>query len=146
MRILYVLMAVIQFSFAYHAVKTGRGCMWVTLIIVFPVIGCLAYYFLEVFPNSSEERILRRKMRAFAKSMSPDADLHKRAQELAINPSVDNRCKLAEELAGRRMFDDALRLYESCLEGQFAQDKMLLKRIEDTRAAKLAAMEQPLAA
>ena len=44
MRVLYVLMAVIQFSFAFHAVKTGRGCMWVTLIIVFPVIGCLAYY------------------------------------------------------------------------------------------------------
>ena len=68
-------MAVIQFSFAFHAVKTGRGCMWVTLIIVFPVIGCLAYYFLEVFPNSSEERILRRKMRAFAKTMSPDAEM-----------------------------------------------------------------------
>ena len=138
MRLLYVLMAVIQFSFAFHAVKTGRGCMWVTLIIVFPVIGCLAYYFLEVFPNSSEERILRRKMRAFAKTMSPDAEMQRRARELAINPSVENRCKLAEELAGRRMYDDALRLYESCLEGPYAKDKMLLKRVEDTRAARLA--------
>ena len=138
MRVLYVLMAVIQFSFAFHAVKTGRGCMWVTLIIVFPVIGCLAYYFLEVFPNSSEERILRRRMRALAKSMSPDAELQQRARELAINPSVENRCKLAEELAGRRMYDDALRLYESCLEGPYVSDKVLLKRVEETRAARMA--------
>ena len=87
MRVLYVLMALIQFSFAFHAVKTGRGCMWVTLIIVFPVIGCLAYYFLEVFPNSSEERTLRRRMRALAKTMSPDAELQQRARELAINPA-----------------------------------------------------------
>ena len=45
MRVLYVFLAIIQFSFAFHAVKTGRGAMWVTLIIVFPVVGCLAYYF-----------------------------------------------------------------------------------------------------
>jgi hypothetical protein len=138
MRLVYVLMAVIQFSFAFHAMKTGRGCGWITLILVFPVIGCLAYYFLEVFPNSSEERILRRKMRTLAKSMSPDAELQQRARDLAINPSVENRCKLAEELVGRRMYDDALRLYESCLEGPYATDKTLLKRVEDTRAARLA--------
>jgi hypothetical protein len=137
MRLVYVLMAVIQFSFAFHAMKTGRGCGWITLILVFPVIGCLAYYFLEVFPNSSEERILRRKMRTLAKSMSPDAELQQRARDLAINPSVENRCKLAEELVGRRMYDDALRLYESCLEGPYANDKVLLKRVEDTRAAML---------
>ena len=146
MRALYILMAIIQFSFAFHAVKTGRGCMWVTLIIVFPVVGCLAYYFLEVFPNSREERALRKRMRNFAKTMNPDAEMQQRAQDLAVNPSVENRCKLADELAGRRMFDDALRLYGSCLEGPYAEDKMILKRIETTRAAKIAAMEQPLAA
>ena len=140
MRALYVLMAVIQFSFAFHAVKTGRGAMWVTLIIVFPVIGCLAYYFLEVFPNSREERNLRRKMREFAKTMSPDAEMQQRARELAINPSVENRCRLAEELAARKLYDDALRLVESCLEGPYAKDKALLKRVEDLRAAKLAAI------
>ena len=36
------------------------------------------------------------------------------------------------------MYNDALRLHESCLEGPYAKDKMLLKRVEDTRAARLA--------
>jgi hypothetical protein len=31
-RALAILVAVIQFSFAYHAMKTGRGAMWVTII------------------------------------------------------------------------------------------------------------------
>ena len=59
MRILAVLMAVIPFSFAFHAVKTGRGAMWVTFILVFPVVGCIAYYFMEVFPGTREQRAER---------------------------------------------------------------------------------------
>ena len=145
-RVLYILLAVIQFAVALHAVKTGRGALWVTLIIVFPVAGCLAYYFLEVFPDSREERALRKRMRAFVKSMTPDAEMQKRAQDLAVNPSVENRCRLADELVSRRLFDDALRLYGSCLEGPYANDKVILKRVEDTRAAKLAATQEPMAA
>jgi hypothetical protein len=56
MRVLYVLLAVIQFSFAFHAMKTGRGAMMDHDHRRLPVIGCLAYYFLEVFPHSREER------------------------------------------------------------------------------------------
>jgi hypothetical protein len=33
-RVLAILMGIIQFSFAFHAVKTGKGAMWVTIIIV----------------------------------------------------------------------------------------------------------------
>ena len=55
MRLLYGLLAIIQFSFAFHALRTGRGGIWITVIIVFPVVGCLAYYFMEVFPHSCEQ-------------------------------------------------------------------------------------------
>ena len=126
MRLLYVLLAVIQFSFAFHAVKTGRGCMWVTIIMVFPVVGCLAYYFMEVFPHSREERAVRRKVRDIAKALTPDAGLKRRAEELAQTASVDNRLKLADECLERGMFDEAIRLYEGCLEGPHANDPALL--------------------
>ena len=56
MRLLTILLVVIQFTFAFHAVKTGRGAKWVFIIMLAPVVGCLAYYFLEVFPHSREER------------------------------------------------------------------------------------------
>lgn len=126
MRFLYVLLAIIQFSFAFHAVKTGRGAMWVTIIIVFPVAGPLAYYFMEVFPASREERALRRRVRDIAKALDPDGELQKRAAEVEQTASVENRAKLADECLERGMFDEAIRLYEGCLEGPHANDPAIL--------------------
>ena len=126
MRLLYVLMGLIQFSFAFHAVKSGKGCMWVTIIIVFPVLGCLAYYFLEVFPQSREDRALRRRLRDIAKAINPDGELKRRVEDLAQNGSVDNRLKLADECLERGVFEDAIRLYEGCLEGPYANDAAIL--------------------
>jgi hypothetical protein len=126
MRVLYVLLAIIQFSFAFHAVKTGRGAMWVTIIMVFPVVGCLAYYVMEVFPHSRDERALRKHVRDIAKALNPDGELKRRTEELAETASVDNRLKLADECLDRGMFDEAIRLYEGCLEGPHANDPTIL--------------------
>ena len=82
MRVLAILLAVIQFSFAFHALKTGRGRKWIMIIIIAPVIGCLAYYFMEVFPHSREERQLRRTIRDIARAINPDGELKRRAKTL----------------------------------------------------------------
>jgi hypothetical protein len=126
MRILAVLLAVIQFSFAFHAMKTGRGAMWITIIIVFPVVGCLAYYFMEVFPQSREHRAVRKHIRDIAKAMNPDGELQRRTEEVATTASVENRAALADECLEKGMFDEAIRLYEGCLEGPHANDPRIL--------------------
>ncbi len=125
-RILAVLMAIIQFSFAFHAVKSGKGAMWVTVILVFPVIGCLAYYFMEVFPGTREERAVRRHVHDIAKALNPDGELKRRSDEVATNASVDNRSRLADECLEKGMFEEAIRLYESCLEGPYKNDARIL--------------------
>ena len=125
MRILAVLMAVIQFSFAFHAMKTGRGAMWITIIIVFPVVGCIAYYFMEVFPNTREERAVRKHVRDIAKALNPDGELKRRAEELEQTASVENKSKLGDECLERGMFDEAIKLYEGCLQGPYRDDARL---------------------
>jgi hypothetical protein len=126
MRLLGILMVVIQFSFAFHAVKSGKGAMWVTIIIVFPVVGCLAYYFMEVFPGTREERKLRQHIHDISKALNPDGELKKRAEAVEVSASVDNRASLDDECLEKGMFDEAIRLYESCLEGPYANDSRLL--------------------
>ena len=126
MRIAAILLAVIQFSFAFHALRTGRGPRWIMIIILAPVIGCIAYYFIEVFPNSREDRQLRRAVRDIAKSLNPDGELKRRTEEAATNASVDNRAALADECLEKGMFDEAIRLYEGCLEGPHANDARIL--------------------
>jgi hypothetical protein len=119
-------LAVIQFSFAFHAMKTGRGGMWVTIIIVFPVVGCIAYYFMEVFPGTREQRAVRKHVRDIAKALNPDGELKRRSEELEQTASVENKSALGDECLERGMFDEAIKLYQSCLVGPHANDPAIL--------------------
>ena len=63
MPILAALALLIQLCFAYHALKTGRPYRWLFIIMGFPVMGCVLYYFIEVFPTSRESRRDRKSTR-----------------------------------------------------------------------------------
>jgi hypothetical protein len=126
LRALAILTAIIQFSFAFHALKTGREQKWIWIIILAPVVGCLAYYFMEVFPHSREERQLRRRIHDIAKALNPDGELKRRTEDAAATASVENRARLADECLEKGMFDEAIRLYEGCLEGPHANDARIL--------------------
>jgi len=125
-RALFILTAIIQFSFAFHALKTGRDQKWIWIIILAPVVGCLAYYFMEVFPHSREERQLRKRIHDIAKALNPDGELQRRTEEVTNTASVQNRADLADECLEKGMFDEAIRLYEGCLEGPHANDPRVL--------------------
>jgi hypothetical protein len=116
----------IQFCFAYHALKTGRPYWWLFVIMAFPVMGCVIYYFVEVFPGSREARRANRAARAIARALQPDAELKKRVEELEVCGSMDNRLALAAECLNHQMSAEAIRLYESCLEGPYAKDGAIL--------------------
>jgi hypothetical protein len=116
----------IQFCFAYHVLKTGRPYWWIFVIMAFPVMGCVIYYFVEVFPGSREHRSANRAARALARALEPDADLKKRAEELEICGSLDNKLALAAECVNHQMHAEAMRLYASCLNGAYASDGAIL--------------------
>jgi len=116
----------IQLCFAYHALKTGRPYWWVFIIMAFPVAGCVVYYFVEVFPNSREHRSANKAARALARALQPDADLKRRAEELELCGSVDNKLALAAECMNHQMYAEAASLYENCLSGAFAADGTIL--------------------
>jgi hypothetical protein len=94
--------------------------------MAFPVIGCTAYYFLEVFPGSREHLKAHRAARKIARVLQPDADLRRRAEELEICGSVDNKMALAQECINHQMYAEAEKLYESCLSGPFQKDGAIL--------------------
>ncbi|MBI3150108.1 MAG: tetratricopeptide repeat protein [Betaproteobacteria bacterium] len=126
MPVLAAVIILIQFLFAYHVLKTGRPYWWVFIIFAAPIMGSLIYYFVEVFPNSSEHRKAHKTARKIAQALNPDADLKRRAEELEICGSVDNRIALAEECMRHQMYPEAIKLLESCLTGAFAADGNIL--------------------
>jgi len=75
MPILGGIVLLIQLCFAYHALKTGRPYWWLFVIMAFPVVGCILYYFIEVFPTSRESRDAAKAVRAISRALNPDKEL-----------------------------------------------------------------------
>ena len=112
----------IQLCFAYHALKTGRAYWWLFVIMGFPVMGCVLYYFVEVFPTSRESRSAEKAVRAIAKAFDPDKDLRAAVADVEACGSVENRVRLARECTENGMHEDAAALYRSCLTGVHETD------------------------
>src|SRR6267378_665239 len=69
MPIVGAIVLLIQFCFAYHALKAGRPYWWVFIIMGFPAMGCVIYYFVEAFPGSREQRRAAKAARAIARAL-----------------------------------------------------------------------------
>jgi hypothetical protein len=122
MPILAGLVFLIQLCFAYHALKTGRPYWWLFIIMGFPVMGCVLYYFLEVFPTSRESRRAEQAMRAVSRALNPDRTLNERIAELEACGSVDNRVALARTCMEHKKYFEAAALYRSCMTGMYEND------------------------
>src|SRR5262245_14009252 len=122
MPILGAVVLVFQICFAYHALKTGRPYWWLFVIMAAPVVGCILYYFIEVFPNTRESRKAEKAVQAIAKAFDPDKSLRENVANLEDCGSVDNRIALARSCMDRKMYREAAALYHSCLSGVHESD------------------------
>src|SRR5687767_15898104 len=122
MPILGAITLLIQLCFAYHALKTGRAYWWLFVIMGFPVLGCVLYSFVEVFPTSRESRKAEKAVRAIARALDPAKGLRERAADFEACGSVENRILLARECMEQRMYAEAAALYRSCLAGVHESD------------------------
>jgi len=122
MPVLGLVLLIIQLCFAYHALKTGRAYWWLFVIMGFPVVGCLLYYFIEVFPNSREARRAERAAQLIARSFDPDKSMRQHIANFEDCGSVDNRLHLAAACINRRMYRQAVELYRSSLTGVHEND------------------------
>lgn len=129
MPILGAVVLLIQLCFAYHALKTGRAYWWLFVIMAFPVIGCLLYYLVEVFPNTRESRKAEKAVQAIVKSFDPDRSLRERVANLEDCGSVENRLALARACMERALYADAAALYRSCLAGVHEHDPEIRLRL-----------------
>lgn len=126
MPLLGAIVLLIQFSFAFHVLRSGRPYWWMFVIMAFPVMGCVLYYFVEVFPQSRESRKADKAVRQIIRKLDPDKGLREKAAELEACGSVDNKLALARECTEHGMHAEAIRLYQSCLNGLYANDAHIL--------------------
>lgn len=122
MPLIIALTVIIQAFFIWHVFSTGRPYWWAFVILSFPVMGCVIYYFVEVFRGSREHRSANRTAHRIAQALNPEGELKKRVSELGLCGSIDNKLALAAECLRSGMPEDAAKLYQSCLSGPYAED------------------------
>ena len=120
------LLLIIETLFAVHAIKTGRGCGWVAIILMFPAIGCLVYLICEILPASGNGPLARRIAGRVTRDLDPARELRRRTHNLELADSVENRANLAEECISNGLYDEAIILYEAAATGLFCNDPKLL--------------------
>lgn len=126
MPVVIALTVLIQAFFIIHVFRSRRPYWWAFIILSAPVIGCVAYYFVEVFPGSREHRSADRFARDLVRSFDPTKELNRRLEALETSPTAANKVAAAEEYMQCGGFDKAAALYESALGGVHASDPDLL--------------------
>jgi len=119
---LIILTFIIQCCFIYHVFKTGRPAWWAYVILGAPVVGCIAYYFVEVFPGSREHLAANRATRDIARALNPDKDLKRCLEAVEIAPTVENKVALAQEWLRFGQAQEAIDLYRETRTGLHAND------------------------
>ena len=133
MDIASLLVLLAQIAVAVHAFRTGRPWWWLLVILFFPLLGALIYFLVEILPEMRASRAIRGFGSDVVKAVAPNAELHRRAEELAVCGSVQNKLALAQECMARGHFDEAIKLYESAREGPFTAAPDLLLGLAQAR-------------
>jgi hypothetical protein len=109
-----------------HVMRTSRPCQWLFIIMALPLVGCVAYLFLEILPDLRHSRAARQAARDIGAVIDPERDLRQLAERLAQADTIENRAALADECLRRGRAAEAERLFQSCLSGIHATDHALL--------------------
>lgn len=109
-----------------HAVRNGRIFPWVYVIVFLPLVGCIAYFIVEIMPGLFGSRTARALAGNVRDIADPHRGLREKLREVELVGSVDAKRGLAEEYMARGGFAEAVKLYQSSLQGQFLNDPALL--------------------
>ncbi|MGF7147584.1 hypothetical protein FHS96_001193 [Sphingomonas zeicaulis] len=112
---LLVASMLLQVLCAVHAVRTGRGQMWLFIILLFSVIGCVVYFFAEVLPDMRGNRHVRTARGAAMAKLDPERDLREAQGRLDVADTIANRVALADALAVLGRHGEAVAAYREAL-------------------------------
>jgi hypothetical protein len=121
-----MLSLLIQVIFVIHVIKTKRDNSWIWIIMVFPGIGCLVYFLLEMLPDLRHSRTGKKTVAKLVRTIDPHHDLKKRIQALEISDNIENRTQLAKECVAEGLYEQAIDLYSGSLKGFYQDDPYIM--------------------
>lgn len=129
MPLIGLLHLLIAIGFALHAHNTGRPQIWLYILIFVPLVGSVAYVLFELLPELAGSRRMRAVARDVSTVVDPDREFRRLSADAAMTDTVVAKLKLGEELERKRMWPDAVALYERAAEGIFAHEPDVLRAL-----------------
>jgi hypothetical protein len=118
----------ISLGFAYHCIRSGRPWWWLLVIGFLGPIGWAAYVIFAILPDMFGSNSARRFADNVASMADPGRGYREKLREVERVGSADAKRALAEECIKRGMFQDAVELYQSAMQGPIGEgDPTLLK-------------------
>ncbi|HEX6908826.1 MAG TPA: tetratricopeptide repeat protein [Longimicrobium sp.] len=111
--------------FAVHAVRTGRF-FWIFILLFFPFLGALVYFFAEYLPEMRRGRGMQAVTRTVARAINPGAEVRRLEDELRLADTHDRRVELARAYREAGRLDDAIRMLDESLAGMYADEPKAL--------------------
>ena len=113
--------------FGIHAVRTGRPSWWLFVLLSFPMLGSIIYFFAEYLPSMRNTRGGMKAVRAINSIVDPNRELREATQEFDRTPTAYNRARLAQALLVKGQVAEAIDHYRQAASGPYATDAAFLQ-------------------
>jgi hypothetical protein len=113
--------------FGVHAVRTGRPYWWLFILLSFPMLGSVIYFFAEYLPSMRYTRGGIKAARTLNRILDPRRELREAAAEFDRTPTAYNRARLAAALQAQGRVDEAIDHWRQAASGPYARDASFLR-------------------
>jgi hypothetical protein len=113
---------IIALFFAVHAVRSGQNTYWLFILLAFPFLGSVVYFFSIYLPNSRLPRQARQLTGSAVKALDPGREVREARQAYDYSPTAQNGIRLAQALLAADQAQASLQYFEASMQGPFAND------------------------
>lgn len=111
----------------YHVYKNKNESYWYIIIILLPLIGALAYFFVQFYNKRNVEVAMDVDLPN--PIVESNQRLDRLQSEVDFADTVDNKIRLSDEYMRKENYEKALEILDSCVTKLTEDDEELLKKL-----------------
>jgi len=122
---LYYITIILQAICVFHCVKKGNQNKWIWIIVFVPMVGCIIYFFSEIFTKRQMQQV----QQGVGSVIASGSQIKKLEERLRFSDSFNNKVMLADAYMNNGQLDKAIAIYEGCLSGAFTENEYVLTQL-----------------